>query len=111
MKTRLTGIFLVGLTFASVGVAVGGDAKSELKKFAGAWAVESLRDRGKDAPAEEAQKATFIFSGDKITIEFQEGGKTDKLEGTFKIDPSKKPGHIDLDVAGKKATGIYAFEG
>jgi uncharacterized protein (TIGR03067 family) len=108
MKTRLAAVALLCGAFASAAVAVGGDAKAELKKFAGTWAVESARDRGKDAPEDKIKNTTFTFSGNKIT--FRQGTK-EESEGTFKIDPTKKPRHIDLTIEGKPVPGIYAFEG
>jgi uncharacterized protein (TIGR03067 family) len=105
MKTRLVAVVLMGAAFASVGVAVGGDAKADLKKFAGTWAVESAVAGGKEEPADKIEKVRFIFAGDKLT--FKEGDKEE--EGSFKIDPAKKPKQIDLTIKGKSHEGIYAF--
>jgi uncharacterized protein (TIGR03067 family) len=108
MRTRLAGLVLLGMTLVSASVAVGGDAKADLKKFAGTWAVESARERGKDVPEEKIKKVTVTFAGDKFTLSFE--GKRDD-EGTFTIDPGKKPRHIDLNAKGKSIPGVYAFEG
>jgi uncharacterized protein (TIGR03067 family) len=107
MKTRLGAVLLV-MAFASAGVAVGGDAKAELKKFQGTWAVESSQDGGKAPPAKLVKLLTITFSGDRFTVRF--GDKVVE-DGKFKIDSGKKPGHIDLPSEGKTAPGIYAFEG
>jgi uncharacterized protein (TIGR03067 family) len=106
MRTRLAGLVLLGMTLVSAGVAVGGDAKADLKKFAGTWAVESATKEGKDAPAGEVKDITFTFTGDKVTIR-RDGME---VECAFKIDPSKKPAHIDLTIVDTSAPGIYAFE-
>src|SRR5262249_62115477 len=108
MRTRVAGLVLLGVTLVSASVAVGGDAKAELKKFEGTWAVESAREGGKDVPADKLKGITFTFRGDKMV--FGKGDK-EKDEATFKIDPGKKPPHIDLMTKGKTLPGIYAFEG
>jgi uncharacterized protein (TIGR03067 family) len=107
MKTRLAAVLLTGAALASVGVAVGGDAKADLKKFQGTWAVESAQKGGKDEPEGKLEKIHFVFAGEKLT--FKEGGK--ETEGTIKIDPSKKPSQIDVTIEGKTYEGIYAFKG
>ena len=56
METRLGVLVLLGVLFVSGGVVPGGeakDAKAELKKFEGTWAVESARERGQDAAQSE----------------------------------------------------------
>src|SRR5262245_6337432 len=108
MKTRLGVLALLGAALASASVAVGGDAKAELKKFEGTWAVESAVEGGAAVPAGRIRDATVTFSGDKVTVRGQ-GGKA--IEGTFQIDPGQKPRHIDLTLKGKAIPGIYAFEG
>jgi uncharacterized protein (TIGR03067 family) len=100
---KLLVVLTVGLLF---GVAsAGDDAKKELKKFEGTWSVVSAEHDGKKAPEEKLSAVRFVFSGENIT--FKEGEKS--KEGTFKIDPSKKPAHIDVTVEGKTKMGIYSF--
>jgi uncharacterized protein (TIGR03067 family) len=108
MRTRLAGLVLLGMTLVSAGVAVGGDAKAEMKKFEGTWAVELAVEGGAAVPAGKIKDATVTFSGDKVTVRAASGKA---IEGTFKIDPGQKPRHIDLALKGKAITGIYAFEG
>ena len=104
MKTTLV---LVGTVLASAGVAVGGDANTELKKFEGTWSVESAQKGGK--PAGVFKNGRLTFAGDKITLR---QGDQETFEGAFQIDLSKKPRHIDLMFNGEKAVpGIYASEG
>jgi uncharacterized protein (TIGR03067 family) len=108
MRSKLAALVLLGVALAWGEVAVGGDAKADLKKFEGTWAVEFLRRTGKDAPAEVIGQLTFTFAGGKVT---SRSGDKQTQEGTYKIDPSKKPRHIDLTLNGKMSAGIYAFEG
>jgi len=96
----------VVVAFAVVGVAVGGDAKADLKKFAGTWAVEKALKGGQPPPGDEATNMRFSFAGDKMTL--KQGDKN--IEGTFKIDAGKKPRHIEVMIEGKTFEGIYKFE-
>ena len=100
-------VVLLAVVFASAGVVAGGDAKADLKKFTGTWSVVSASKDGKDAPLDEFKDVRFIFSGDKMT--FKKGDES--KEGSFKIDSTKKPPHIDVTVEGKDHPGIYRFEG
>ena len=103
---RRMGIVLLAVVFASPGVVAGGDAKKDLKKFEGTWAVHSAKKGGREGPANETKQLRFVFSGDKMTLMLGEKA----LEGTFKIDPSKKPSQIDMTLQGKAVEGIYKFE-
>jgi uncharacterized protein (TIGR03067 family) len=108
MKIRLAMAVLLGVALATASVTAGGDAKAEMKKFEGTWAVESIREWGEDVPAEKAKNQTFTFRGDKVTSR-QDGKQKD--EATYQLDPGKKPRHIDFKAEGKTFPGIYAFEG
>jgi uncharacterized protein (TIGR03067 family) len=108
MKTRLAVLVLLEMMLASGGAAAGGDAGAELKKFEGTWAAESAREEGKDAPEFDVKKIAFTFTGNKVAFRY---GDEDRMEGTFQIDPGKKPAHIDVTIKGEKAPGIYVFEG
>jgi len=101
-------VVLLAVVFASASVVAGGDAKGDLKKFAGTWAVESAQKGGKDAPGNDIKDAKFIFNGDKLTLKF---GEKSIDEVTFKVDPAKKPRQIDITVKEKTGKGIYRFKG
>jgi uncharacterized protein (TIGR03067 family) len=115
MKTRLAVFVLLGMALASAGVALGGDTKAERKKFEDSWVIESVEIHGKSIPPKELAEVgkLFIFYEGKFTIV---GGK-EGLVGRFKLDPGKKPRHIDLTYLaplgkyGPESRGIYAFEG
>jgi uncharacterized protein (TIGR03067 family) len=110
MKLLVPGILIVGLLSAA---DTKEDAvKKELKKLKGSWSATALEFAGQKAPADEAKKNKIMFDGDKVT--FIEGDE--KKQGTFKIDPTKKPATIDLigtegKEKGKTTKGIYALEG
>jgi uncharacterized protein (TIGR03067 family) len=102
----------VGLAFlATVLVAAEADetAKKEKQEIQGTWVAESVVVKGK--ANEKLKGAKFNFSGDKVTMEFD--GK--KQDGTYTIDPTKSPKHIDLTFErdGRKDLdrGIYQLEG
>ena len=67
------------------------DPKAELERFTGTWkAVSYVRD-GKELPAAEAEKVRLVVAGEKY--ELTDGGEA--IEGTHKLDPTKKPKEID----------------
>jgi uncharacterized protein (TIGR03067 family) len=103
----------VGLTLLAA-VLVAADApdeavKKEKQQLQGTWVAESVVVKGK--ANEKLKGAKFNFSGDKVTMEFE--GK--KQEGTYTIDATKSPKHIDLTFLrdGRKDLdrGIYQIEG
>jgi uncharacterized protein (TIGR03067 family) len=105
MQSRTVVLLLV--VFASAGVAAGGDAKADLKKFAGTWDIVSAHKDGKDAPANEVNAIRLTFSGKKVN--FTKGKET--AGGTIKLDPTKKPAQIDFVTDNGSAKGIYRFKG
>ena len=66
-------------------------AKDELEKFTGTWKCVSVVRDGKDVPKPEAEAVRLVVTGEKYTL--TEGGET--IEGTHKLDPTKKPKEID----------------
>jgi uncharacterized protein (TIGR03067 family) len=99
-------VVLLAVVFASASVVAGGDAQGDLKKFAGTWSVASAQKAGKPAPDQEIKNIRMSFSGDKVTIKVGEK----PLEGTFKIDPGKKPRQIDMTLMKETGKGIYQFK-
>ncbi len=91
------------------GTDKGGDA------LKGAWTATKLERGGQDIPADQLKelKMQLIFDGEKYTERI--GGKVNE-EGTIKIDTSKKPHTIDLNIrtgndAGKLQVGIFEVKG
>src|SRR4051812_11996224 len=86
----------IGAVFA-VAFLAGADApkddaaKKELERFSGTWKAVSVVRDGEDVPREEAGKITLTVKGEKYT--FKTGSQT--VEGTHKLDPSKRPRTID----------------
>ena len=86
-------------------------AKKDLKALAGTWEYMSQTDDGKETDKEKLKGITLT-----VTAEGKWELKKDDtviLEGTVKLDPSKKPKAADWtittegDLKGKVALGIY----
>jgi uncharacterized protein (TIGR03067 family) len=114
MLSRLLPLMVV----VGIGIALevqGQDAKKDLEKFQGDWAVTSMVRGENSAPKELIDSITFTFMGDKMTMSSNEGVEK-RREFTIKLDPSKKPSAIDatpLDGPhkGKLGSGIYQLTG
>jgi uncharacterized protein (TIGR03067 family) len=100
----------------AVGLLVGADkkdeVKKELKKFQGEWVPVSMEINGQAMIEAELKGMKLTVKGNKAT--FQVGGET--FEGTFTLDPTKKPKQIDGKAKGTqgkdvKTVGIYEFDG
>ncbi len=80
----------------------------DMKRLQGNWTLHSFVTNGKEVPAEKIQHIKLTIKGDRYLVDF---GKQ-KMELTFKIDPTKRPKAIDLvNVKDNKKTvtlGIYA---
>jgi uncharacterized protein (TIGR03067 family) len=111
-------VLAVGLLFATIALAAATVAdeaadKKDKEKLQGTWTAVSGEKEGKEDP--EAKEHTLVFDGDKFSVK-----KGDKIvvRGTFKIDASKSPKTMDIeisegpeDVKGKTAQAIYALDG
>jgi uncharacterized protein (TIGR03067 family) len=108
MKRLAVAVLAAGL----VGVAAAQEPEKELKRIEGAYTLKALKKDGMDAPKEVMDSVKGVtIKGDKMTIQVRGEDKT----ATLKIDPAKKPAHIDLtpqDGPEKDKTfpGIYQFE-
>jgi len=87
------------------------DKKDDARKaFQGTWTIV---DRKKADSKEPVTAPTVVFEGDKYKIK---AGDKVVEEGTFKVDGSKSPKHIEVASTegmdkGKKWHGIYEIEG
>jgi uncharacterized protein (TIGR03067 family) len=91
-----------------------GDAKKEKERLQGTWTVVTIaKEENSEHDAEDSQ---MVISGDEFTMK---QGDQVLAKGKFKLDPSKSPKAIDLEIAesskegdnGKTALGIYALDG
>jgi uncharacterized protein (TIGR03067 family) len=98
---------------AGLMLAQADDAKKELDKIQGTWIAVTYDVNGMKPPADIVQTIKFVCTGDKYEQAMQ-GQVVEK--GTHKLDPSKKPKHMDITVTEGEAKGqtqlaIYEFEG
>jgi uncharacterized protein (TIGR03067 family) len=88
------------------------DLGMEFKNFHGVWTFESVEASGKKAPADQLKGVTVTFAGDKYTV--KKGDEVIQV-GAQKLDPSKSPKAIDVNVTeglnkGAVMLGIYEFD-
>ena len=111
-KYALT-VLVAGLLLSTVPAAEEkkDDAKKDQEALQGAWRIVSSEAGGKDH-TEEFKDHLLVFKGDTFALK---KGDEVGLKGTFKLDPSKKPGAIDITITeggregekGKVLPGIY----
>jgi RNA polymerase sigma-70 factor (ECF subfamily) len=87
--------------------------KSDKELILGTWIPVAGEKNGKEIP-KETLKGNLIFTKDKFTMELNAGAVR---EGTYTIDPEKKPKELDLAWEGQVVdrggtlTGIYELKG
>jgi uncharacterized protein (TIGR03067 family) len=91
-----------------------GEAKNLQEKLQGTWKAVSVERGGETRQEQEDHR--LIFDGNKFRVK---QGEWTIIQGSFKVDSSKKPHAIDMKVAedqtgkhtGKTAPGILALDG
>jgi uncharacterized protein (TIGR03067 family) len=105
MRVRIALLLTTGLL---IGAALQDEAKKDMERLQGVWAVVTAERDGK--PLDSIQKDLLLFKADKLIV--QKGKEED--ESTYKLDPSQKPSAIDITpTKGSPRTirGIYQLEG
>jgi uncharacterized protein (TIGR03067 family) len=107
-------IALVTLTVGTLIAADAEDAKKDLDKLQGTWALVSGERDGKKFTEEEVKKTKLFIKGD--TFRIPESSVATSDDGTIKIDPSKKPKEMNATTGsgpdkGKIWQGIYKLRG
>jgi uncharacterized protein (TIGR03067 family) len=100
------------LLVLAVGLLLGAEGKDDQKKLQGKWILTSAVINGNEVPKDQV-KGELVFKGDKYSYTSGDGQKG---EGTFKIDPSKKPRTMDAvpadgPVKGQTVEEIYEVDG
>jgi uncharacterized protein (TIGR03067 family) len=67
--------------------------KKDEKELAGTWYVQSAENGGKKIPPQAYRDLRLTYKNGKFTAH---KGKEKPEEGTYKLDPSKKPKAIDV---------------
>ena len=112
MKTAL--LALVAVAAAAVASAEDDQAKEDLKPLVGTWEYVSQVEDGKETDKEMLKGVTVTITAEG-KWEVKHEGKT-FLEGTAKLDPSKKPKAADWTITtegglkDKAALGIYQVD-
>jgi uncharacterized protein (TIGR03067 family) len=114
-------IILLVMTVGCFGLLLTATAQEEkgkskgLEELRGVWNAESLEIGGKKLGDDDLKqlKMQLVFTGDKYAERL--GGKVNE-EGTVKVDTSKKPATIDLNILtgndkDKLQIGIYEVKG
>jgi uncharacterized protein (TIGR03067 family) len=102
-------LFYTGLTGCALlltSLARAQATDDDQQKLQGKWTVESFQYNGN--PVEMMKEATREFKDGKYSLTPKTG---DAIEGTVKLDPTKKPKTIDLEVNGRTLKGIYELDG
>jgi RNA polymerase sigma-70 factor (ECF subfamily) len=82
-------------------------AKPDKETLQGTWVAKSGERNGTKLSEEELKEwEQLVFAGDKVTREAKE-----RREGTYTIDPDKKPKEIDLFTEANTWKGIYELKG
>jgi RNA polymerase sigma factor (sigma-70 family) len=81
--------------------------KSDKELIQGTWIPVSGEQDGKEIPKERFCRS-LTFTEDKFTMQLRGGGVR---EGTYTIDPEKKPKELDMTWDNKTYMGIYEFKG
>jgi uncharacterized protein (TIGR03067 family) len=108
MRIRIAMVLVCGLALSAVAAA---DEKSDQDKLQGKWKMESGTHGGKPLPDEIVKGSTITIDGKTMKMTRTAEGKDQTREMTFKLDPSKKPKTIDVDMDGKPGLGIYSLDG
>jgi uncharacterized protein (TIGR03067 family) len=112
MKTHLFTALAVGLFLGAD--APSDDVKKEKAKLQGTWKALRVEEGGN--AKDDSKDHRLIFSGDEFSIK---GGDQTIIKGKFKIESSKNPKQIDMELVetpkeeqkGKTVHGIYALDG
>jgi uncharacterized protein (TIGR03067 family) len=91
--------------------------KEDLEKMKGDWTLVYVETDGKKRTAEDFKEFSRSVSGESytVTVETEEGVQNIGVK-ILKLDPSKSPSTIDVEMTdgpskGKTFRGIYKFEG
>jgi uncharacterized protein (TIGR03067 family) len=109
MKLLLLGFATVGLVLL-VADAADDAARKDTEKLQGTWKLTGVVEPdGKKLGPTEVPDMKLTLEGNKV-IQARDGKAIN--EGTFKIDPTKKPATFDFtDKDGKVLAGIYLLDG
>jgi uncharacterized protein (TIGR03067 family) len=88
------------------------EKKGDLQEMKGRWKATSGESSGTALPNAFLDDISFVVKGDTYTFKVGD----DEEEGTLKLDATKKPAYMDVNITkgndkGKKQYGIYQLDG
>ena len=109
MNKSLACLAVAAIGFLGIAAAREEAGNKELEAFTGKWKCVAATKDGKVAPEERVAKISLSVKGGKYVFTGSDGKA---IEGTHKLDPSKKPKEIDAvrssgEGKGEKILGIY----
>jgi RNA polymerase sigma-70 factor (ECF subfamily) len=93
----------------SVVAAADEKAKSDRELIQGTWIPVSGEQNGEQLAKEKFEGGKMVLTEDKITLQVLENGAA--REGTYTIDPDKKPKEIDMTFGNATMMGLYELKG
>ncbi len=113
LSVVVAGMLAAGLLGRVVAQTPEDRLKREEQKLAGVWRVTGMQAEGTILPLRQVPDLKLTFKKGKFTAQL---AREKPQEGTYKLDPSKKPKTIDLNrdngpEKGKKQVGIYELIG
>jgi uncharacterized protein (TIGR03067 family) len=108
MRAKLLLVLVAGVVVAAD--APKDAAKADLKKMQGTWQAVQVTYNGKEHPGLTGGKLKFVIKGDVVTVEAEARLKKEYAKLKFTLDPSTKPGSLDIGVLGGSQKGSN-FEG
>jgi uncharacterized protein (TIGR03067 family) len=110
MKLKMLAVLVVGSLLAA-GAGGQDKDKTDEEKLQGTWTFVSLERGGQEVMDDFVKEAKAIIANGKVKLQAQ--GK--EMEVSIKLDPTKKPKHIDITAmdGGKEVLhkGIYELDG
>ena len=110
MRSTLRMVVAFGVLVTGSGLLASDDAtRTERARWEGTWRVVASEKDGQGSPPGDVESTAYSVAGDKYTVRRQ--GEVVE-EGTFRIDPTRKPRSIDVFPSkpeGKIQRGIYEW--
>lgn len=80
--------------------------------FQGTWRAVAFEADGSPVAPQQYQDARLVIAGDRFTLWNPLPDAEQRVEGTFRVDPSKAPKELDLHLdGGKTVREVYELEG
>jgi uncharacterized protein (TIGR03067 family) len=102
MRRHLMVVAMCGLLL-DTGYAQEKNQMEDQERIQGTWELQSGERKDKPFPEELIKQVQLTFSGNELTTKVGDR----RTKAIFKLDPTKQPKEIDLDMEGHIGNGIY----